>query len=72
MLHFITSPLFKKLAVVISLVVIVLHCNPLASNTVLRFSLYLCPLCTTWNSGSGATLIVNYSLMQKQIVAGFF
>jgi len=44
MLHFITvkgvvsaaCTLFKNLAVVISLVVSVLHCNPLASNTVLQ------------------------------------
>jgi len=44
MLHFITvkgvvsaaCSLFKKLAVIISLVVSVLHCNPQASNTVLQ------------------------------------
>jgi hypothetical protein len=80
MLHFITvkgvvsasCPLFKKLAVVISLVVIGLHCNPLASNTVLQ--VFFVPLCFihNTNSGSVADVIVNCSLMQKQIVAGFF
>jgi hypothetical protein len=55
MVHFITvkgvdfaaCPLFKKLAVVISLMVSVLHCNPLASNMVLQ--VFFVPLSFTHN-----------------------